>query len=170
MIPLLLGSVAFAVTPPRPTQPVTAEAILCARPVTFTKPYPWHYAKDAPPLTSGTVLLIQGDADLLRPRNIGQRMLFVAGNPVEVLARAGGTALVLTSEALPDAPTRVWFDIDTLPERVDGPLLSILGVGALLIEPLEITAWGSALTVGGRNELLAATKGWTKGCDGTAVR
>lgn len=170
MISLLLGSVAFAVSPPRPTQPVTAEAILCARPVTFTTPYPWHYAKDAPPVESGTVLVVRADANLLRPRNVGQRVLYAAGSPVELLARAGGTALVLVSQALPDEPTRVWFDVETLPERVDGPLLSLLGMGAVHLDPLEIGAWGPALTVGGRNELLAATKGWTKGCDGTAVR
>lgn len=109
-----------------PVVPVVA----CAAPIHFAAPYPWHYAADLPTITAGTVLRIDVDdaegADLLRPRDVGQRVLYAEGWPVEVLAwgtpdAAGGVhrAVVLAPVPLPAGPIHVGFGGETLPERVD---------------------------------------------------
>ncbi len=168
MTPALLALVALpalAVQPPRPPEPVAATAIRCAHAVTFTTPYPWHYAMDAAPLSSGTVLVVVADAELLRPRNVGQRVLYVADHPVEILAQREDLALVLVGQDLGPAPVRVWFADETLPERVDAPLASRLTLGAAHLAPLSIDAWGTPSAVTGRNDLLAALHGWRRSCE-----
>lgn len=167
MTPALLALAALpalAVQPPRPPEPVAAIAIRCARTVTFAAPYPWHYARSAAPLTSGTVLVVEADPELLRPRDVGQRVLYVADQPVEILAREEHLALVLAGHALGPDPVRVWFADETLPERVDALIAARLTLGAAHLEPLRIEAWGTPSTVTGRNELLDVLKGWPRGC------
>lgn len=163
LLPLVVATAA-AVQPPRPPDPVGVDAIVCAAHVRFTTPYPWHYGLDAAPLQTGTVLVIEADVSLLRPRNIGQRVLYVEGGPVEILARAGGTALVLVGQDLGNDRARAWFADDTLPERVDAPLAARLAAAAAQLPPVPIARWGAERVAAGRNDLLAQMGDWEGGC------
>ena len=99
--------------------PVPAEAVDCLRAVHFSTPYRWNWSAEHSAVVDATALVVRADPELLRPRDIGQRVLYVEGWPAEILAREADRALILAPVALPAGPVRVWFGGDTLPERVD---------------------------------------------------
>lgn len=98
--------------------PTAVDAVTCAAPVRFEKPYRWSWSAERAPITDATALIVQADPTLLRPRDLGQAVLYVEGWPAEVLWVRGDEALILAPLALP-GPIRAWFGPETLPEQVD---------------------------------------------------
>lgn len=166
MIPLL--SLALAAEPAAPPEPVVA--IRCARPVELTTPYRWSWSAERPLLTRLTALVIEADPELLRPRDVGQRVLYVDGWPVEPLLVDGGAALVLAPSPLGDTPIRAWFGDETLPEKVDAPHRAAMVAAAATLAPLHLPAPAPALTLAAdepapRTVLVATlTTWWRDGC------
>jgi hypothetical protein len=139
----------------------SVDAIECARAVTFTTPYAWNWSAERVPVRDATALLVRADAELLRPRDVGQAVLYVAGWPAEVLWTEGDAAWVLAPLAL-EARIPAWFGPDTLPERVDAAARKAATDAAAGLLPLEPKQAGTPLTWSAtRNELVAELR---RGC------
>lgn len=165
---MILLQIALAAA--QPVTPVSVARIPCAAAVSFGTPYPWHYASDLPVVTDAIALVVtlenavderDGAQDLLRPRNIGQRVLYADGWPVEILAldpgrpvaertsgAAPGRALVLApvTGLGPDAALRVYFGDDALPERIDAAhrkqsLAEAAGIAPLSPDAILLPGW-----------------------------
>lgn len=161
---------AWASGPPTPRAPVPAAAVNCAHHVRFTRPYPWHYQSPPATLDEATVLVVEGAEGHLRPREVGQRILFVDGNPVEILARDGARAVVLVPARLDSGDVRVWFGDEGLPERVDATALHQARVAAAGLPLRPVARWGVDWEVSGRNDLLRLLVDWTMRCEAPATR
>ena len=164
MISLLRSlSVARAVTPAPAPVPVTA--VVCQRALTFSQPYRWRWSADHPNVVDVTALVVRADAELLRTRDVGQRVLYVEGWPAEVLWTEGGRALVLAPLALPDTGARVWFGDEALPETVGAAerVTALRAAAGIALARPEVR--GPALTWGAsRRELVAVLRAWAEGC------
>lgn len=117
MIGVLLALAARAVAADA-AEPLPVTAVSCQRPVRFEAPRRWEWSLDKPGVIDTTALVVRADPELLRPRDVGQRVLFVEGWPAEVLWHSGDRALVLAPMAVPDAGARVWFGDAVLPETI----------------------------------------------------
>lgn len=137
-----------------PIDPV--ERIPCARTVRFATPYPWPYQSPPGTLSEGTLLVVEADPGWLRPRDLGQRVLYVDGAPAEVLARDGARALVLAAGTPAEAGSRVYFADDTLPERVDAAHRRRVVAAAVGAPVLPILRRADPLHARSRAELLGA--------------
>jgi hypothetical protein len=142
------------------------DAIGCARAVHFATPYAWHWSADPLAVVDATALVVRADPELLRPRAVGQPVLYVEGWPAEVLWQGGDTALVLAPLGL-SGPARAWFGDDTLPERVDAAKRKAESAAAEGLERLDVKAVGTPLTwTGTRRALVNALRAWMGACTG----
>jgi hypothetical protein len=190
----ILLQIALAAAQPvtRPVTPVSVARIPCAAAVSFASPYAWHYASDLPAITDAVALVVivgntvderDSAQDLLRPKNIGQRVLYADGWPVEILAldpgrsatelasgAAPGRALVLApvTGLGPDAALRVYFGDDALPERIDAAhrkqsLAEAAGIAPLSPDAVVSPAW--AVPAGTlRQDWIAGLVEWAAAC------
>ena len=143
-------------------EPVTA--VDCARPVHFATPYRWSWAADLPAITEATALVIRADPELVRPRDVGGAVLYVAGWPAEVLWWSGDTAVVLAPLALHTA-VQAWFGSTTLPERVDASHRKAETVDASRIASMPVKAWAADLAwTGSRRALVDTLRAWADAC------
>lgn len=178
----------FALAAAQPVTPVSVARIPCAAAVSFGTPYPWHYASDLPVVTDAIALVVtigerDSAQDLLRPKNIGQRVLYADGWPVEILAldpgrsaaerasgAAPGRALVLApvTGLGPDAALRVYFGDDALPERIDAAhrkqsLAEAAGIAPLSPDAIVLPGWTvPAGTL--RQDWIAGLVEWAAAC------
>ena len=191
---MILLQIALAAA--QPVTPVSVARIPCAAAVSFGTPYPWHYASDLPVVTDAIALVVTVEnaventvderasaQDLLRPRNIGQRVLYADGWPVEILAldpgrpvaklasgAAPGRALVLApvTGLGPAAALRVYFGDDALPERIDAAhrkqsLAEAAGIAPLSPDAILLPGWTvPAGTL--RQDWIAGLVEWAAAC------
>lgn len=185
MIPLLLP-LAIAAEPvtgalPDPVpDPVAAlaatltpvERVACARPVDLARPYPWTWTAEPSQLRSLLALVVVADPELLRPRQVGQRVLYADGWPLEVLAVEDDRALVLAPFPPPaDGHLRVFFGDDRLPEQVDAPRRAELLVAAQALTPQAVDWRGTPrreITVS-RGALVLGLKRWMETCEASGT-
>lgn len=148
-------------------EPLPVAGVPCQRAVTFATPYRWRWSADHPDVVDATALVVRADAELLRPRDVGQRVLYVEGWPAEVLWQDGEQALVLVPIPVPDAGARVWFGEDALPETVDAAdrdaalrAAATMGAWAPKVRTGPL-AWPAGAT---RRALVTALRGWMETC------
>lgn len=144
--------------------PLGVDGLACAWSVHFDPPYPWAFQDPPTTLVEATALVVEAPAERLRLRDVGQRLLYVEGAPVEVLRVAGDHALVLVPQALANDGARAWFGDEVLPERVDAAARARVDAAARGLGPVGIDRWGSGLRVAGRNDLLARLSDWETRC------
>lgn len=137
--------------------------IRCVRPVTFATPHPWIFSAERDPVTAATALVIRADPQLLVPRDVGQRVLYVEGWPVDILSVADDLALVVAPLAL-SGPIRAWFGEDTLPERVDAEARRRAVDAMAALPPLAPLRVDSGIVVTGRKVLIAQLGEWSRTC------
>lgn len=147
--------------------PEPVAAVTCARPLRFESPHPWNWSAEHTPVTEVSVLVVQAEAALLAPRDVGQPILYVEGWPAEVLWTGEDRALVLAPVVGDLGRLHVWFGDTTLPERVDAAHRELARSAARDLPPRPPTWTGSALewpATGGRDALVATLKAWMNVC------
>ena len=107
--------------PAVPDTPAAVESIIYARKFTLENGYPFNWSKERPVVTSGYLLVLKVNPDLVFPRQSAEPVLYVGTQTAErvnhgfpsghVIAIAPGD--VALNEAL------LWFGTPELPERVD---------------------------------------------------
>lgn len=173
MVNLLWGILtpwwALAETPVTPVAPEPVARVACVRPVTFTTPHPWSWSAEHTPIHEGSAVLVVADAELLRPRDVGQRVLYVDGWPAEVLWTDGDHALVLAPGPMPPGSFRAWFADETLPERVDAAHRERMTADAARLAGMVPGRVDVPLTLAAdalRSEWVPALVAWARGCEG----
>ncbi len=191
LLHILLGTAPLAAQPAAPpagAASVSVARIPCAAAVSFGAPYPWRYSSDLHAITDAIALVVTVDAsgdaaELLRPQNIGQRVLYADGWPVEILAldpgrdsaegasgAAPSRALVLApfAELAPGAALRVYFGDEMLPERVDAAhrkqsLSESVGIVPLAPDSSYVPGWTVAAGTP-RQQWIAGLVDWAAAC------
>ena len=160
---LLVLAPALAVTPA--PAPVPVAAVVCQRALTFAQPYRWRWSADHPNVVDATALVVRADAELLRTRDVGQRVLYVEGWPAEVLWTEGDRALVLAPLTIPDTGARVWFGDEALPETVGSAerVTALRAASSIAVAPPRVRAAPLAWDAS-RRELVAVLRAWAEGC------
>jgi len=107
--------------PPVPATPAAVESILYARKFTLEKGYKFNWCKEAPIVSSGYLLVLKVNPDLVYPRQCAEPVLYVGRRTAERLNHGYPSGHVIA--IVPGAPdldkTLIWFGTPELPERVD---------------------------------------------------
>lgn len=144
---------ALAETPLLPSTPVAVTRVLVARSFTLQTPFRYDWSADKPEVREGTMLVIECDPDLVRPRETSEPVLFVGRFPAQRVApQPGSNRLVVWVPALVDLTSEpIWFGTPGLPELIDTSAMQRERELATRsqIKPLSRDSVTSALRAGG---------------------
>ncbi len=119
-ISFLAGPAIASQLPPIPTTPSPVIDLVFARPFTLAKGYKYDWSKDRPIVTSGILVVLKVDPDLVLPRNSAEPVLYAGNRTVQRLNhghKSGYVIAIIPGEVdLTQAP--IWFGRPGLPERV----------------------------------------------------
>lgn len=156
MIPSLLASAALLQAlgaSPSPTSIDGVRGVILARAFTLDDPATWAWSSEHPAFDSGTLLLLDVDPELLKPRQVGVPLLMAGDLPVEraSLGWPSGHLLVVVPSSVDVRKVPFYFGSTELPERTDHQrggqeLQAALAAGA---RPLGYDAWTRAFLDGG---------------------
>lgn len=123
----LATTVAFAGPPAVPATPAPVQDIVYARPFTLEQGEEHTWRAEKPEITSGYILVLKVNPDLVYPRQVAQPVLYVGDQTAQRLnvGYESGHVIALVPAAiegeakldLTKAP--IWFGTPELPERVD---------------------------------------------------
>lgn len=110
--------------PPLPSDTLSAEVeLLYARPFELDRPYTHAWRAEQPSVSSGLVLVLAVDPDVVAPRQTYEPVLFVGGQTAERLNTAQGSGhLVAIVPAAPGTDLSklpIFFGEPALPEQID---------------------------------------------------
>lgn len=111
--------------PPVPSTPAAVNELVLAQPFTLAKGFKYTWSKDRPIVTSGTLVVLKVNPDLVVPRNALQPVLFAGNTTVQRLNHgheSGHVIAIIPGEIdLTKAP--IWFGRPELPERVTARMI-----------------------------------------------
>ncbi len=110
-----------AATPPLPDLPAPVRGVIYARAFTLENGFRYEWSADRPEVREGTILVIEADPALLRPRETGEPVLYVGPYVAARVSRAfeGGRLVAFVPGVVDLAVDPVWFGTPGLPEQVD---------------------------------------------------
>jgi hypothetical protein len=147
--------------PPVPGTPAAVRDIIYARPFTLAKGEKHGWRQEKPVVSSGYVLVLEVDPDLVYPRQLAEPVLYVGRQTAErvnhgyasgrVIAIVPGQIDSKQEDYLDLSKVRIWFGTPELPEQVDAGTIEFerqLAVRAG-IRPLPAARVSAALERGG---------------------
>jgi hypothetical protein len=154
-------AIAAAATPPMPATPAPAGAVIYARTFVLDAGFRFEWSAEKPEVREGTIVVIEADPALVRPRQTQEPILFVGRFPAQRISRANGSGRVVAfvPERVDLTQGPVWFGSPGLPEQIDAETAAAERRAALAsgIVPLTDSAARAALARGG-DEARFATK------------
>ncbi len=150
---------AFAGTPEVPSTPAAVDGILLAQPFTLDEPYEFAWQAEHPMVSSGMILVLEVNPDLVLPRQTLEPVLYVGNSTAERVNNGypSGKVVAIVPGTVNLASAPIWFGEPALPEQVTSAM-----VGSQLtmateagIRPFTSETAGMALQAGG-NEFKAA--------------
>jgi len=117
---LALAVSALAQTPPLPSTPAAADLVY-AEPFTLQQGYQSNWSKEKPTVTSGYLIVVRVDHDLVFPRQVAEPVLY-AGNQTAERINVGyvsGHVVAIVPSPLDPARDPIWFGTPQLPEQVN---------------------------------------------------
>lgn len=161
-----LPALLLAAPPPLPPTPAPIGSLLLARPFTLDEGFEYSWRAERPLVTSGHLLVLAAEPDLLYPRQTLEPVLYV-GDQTAMRLNVGypsGRVVVLVPSALSAGETSIWFGTPALPEQVDAgtiaeqralaeaegirplPAMDVTGALELGGEPLRVADLRALLT------------------------
>ncbi|MHC4427852.1 MAG: hypothetical protein ACYS0D_04515 [Planctomycetota bacterium] len=129
----LTTTVVAADAPPVPETPSAVRDIIYARPFTLDKSEGHGWRMEKPMVSSGYVLVLEVDPDLVYPRQQAEPVLYVGRQTAErinhghesgrVVAIVPGQIDPQREDYLDLSKVRIWFGTPELPERVDAAMI-----------------------------------------------
>jgi hypothetical protein len=114
---------AYAVeSPPAvPDTPAAVESIIYAREFTLENGYPFTWSKESPVVTSGYLLVLKVDPDLVFPRQVAEPVLYVGAQTAQRVNHGfpSGHVIAIVPGDVDLTKALIWFGTPELPERVD---------------------------------------------------
>jgi hypothetical protein len=127
--------------------------IVLVRPFVLDEPYTYSMTKDPFEVRSGSVVVLDVDRALARPREVGMPVLYAGSLPIE-LANPGfidGRVIGIVPSVVPLRLAPLYFGSDELPERV-GPRRGeeeLAAARSAGIKPVPAEEFDAALARGG---------------------
>ena len=146
--------------PAIPATPAAVDAIVYSRKFTLKEGYEFTWCKGKPIVTSGYLLVLQVNPDLVFPRQLAQPVLYVGQQTVQKIndGYPSGHVIAIAPGDLDLNEALAWFGTPELPERVDAAkveteakLAKAAGIEAFSTKQIE------AARVAGGDELKGAT-------------
>jgi hypothetical protein len=138
-----------------PTTPAAVDDIVYARKFTLRESYKFRWCKEKPNITSGYLLVLKVNPDLVLPRQVAEPVLYVGDQTAERLNNGyhSGHVVALAPGAPDLTKALMWFGTPELPERVDAEMAKAeLGLAkAAGIKPFSAKAIKAALAQGGKD-------------------
>ncbi len=106
--------------PPVPTTPAPVIDLVFARPFTLAKGYKYNWSKDRPIITSGILVVLKVDPNLVFPRNSAEPVLYAGNRTVQRLnhGHESGHVIGIIPGGVDLTQAPIWFGRPELPERV----------------------------------------------------
>ena len=146
--------------PPIPATPAAVDGVVYARKFTLEKGYKFRWSQEKPMVTSGYLLVLKVNPDLVFARQCAEPVLYVGEQTAERLNHGypSGHVIAIAPGDLDLNKALLWFGTPELPERVDTNLAKAeLNLAkAAGIEPFSANKIETALALGGQ-ELNGAT-------------
>jgi len=103
-----------------PATPAAVKGILVAQPFTLTTPFDFVWIKEAPRISSGTLVVLEVDKALVVPRNTLEPVLFAGDSTVMRLnhGHLSGRVIGIVPPTVDLTTAPIWFGTPDLPERV----------------------------------------------------
>jgi len=121
---LSVALVAVAGPPAVPPTPAAVDDIVYVRPFTLETGFRFDWSKERPLVTSGTLLVLRVDEDLVIPRQAAEPVLYVGDGTAQRVNHGNESGYVIAivpgDVDLSQAP--IWFGTPELPERVDAAM------------------------------------------------
>lgn len=160
---MTVPTVVTAAPPAIPATPAAVDALIYARPFALDGGYTFDWRDERPQVTSGILLVLKVDRDLVYPRQVAEPVLFVGDQTAErvnIGYRSGYVVAIVPGDVdLTKSP--IWFGTPELPERVGEN--TIRAERALAesnrIRPFPAEVVKAALNRGGKNLQIADREG-----------
>jgi hypothetical protein len=129
LLALALAAMALAAPPPVPPTPAPIVKLVSARPFSLEQSYACDWRREKPRVTTGYLLVLEVDPDLVYPRQVEEPVLYVGRQTAERLNvgyRSGHVVAIVPAVTDREAKdfvdlgkVPIWFGTPELPERVD---------------------------------------------------
>ncbi len=123
---LVVASTAMADVPAVPSTPAAIDAVLYARPFALEESFTYYWNKDRPQVTSGTLLVLKVDPQLVIARQLSEPVLFVGDQTAQRVNQGdkSGRVIAIVPGKVDLTKDPIWFGTPQLPERVDAATIS----------------------------------------------
>ena len=124
---LLVAATASIATelPSEPTFPAPVAELVVARPFTLATGYTYDWSEDRPIVSSGVLVVLKVDPDLVLPRNAAEPVLYAGDRTVQRLNQGyeSGHLIAIIPGEVDLTRTPIWFGRPELPERVSAEMI-----------------------------------------------
>jgi hypothetical protein len=95
--------------------------LLLVQRFTLDEPHEYHWMKDHPDVTSGSLVVVEVEPECARPRQAAMPVLYAGGVPAEIAKDSypSGRLVLVVPGDVDLAATPLFFGAPELPERVD---------------------------------------------------
>jgi len=162
---LAVVSVVLAGAPPIPATPAAIDDVVYLRAFTLEKGYDFTWCKERPLVTSGTILVLKVNPDLVIPRQVAEPVLYVGNQTAQRVnfGNESGHVIAIVPGDVDLSKSPIWFGTPELPERVDAATTKAerakadaAGIKPLAAAKIEVAVarGGERLKVADKSELL----------------
>jgi hypothetical protein len=153
---LVTTVVASAAPPAIPNTPAGVANVLYARQFTLETGYKHTWRNEQPTVTTGTILVLEVNPDLVYPRQVAEPVLYVGNQTAERVNVAGsayesGRVIAIVPGTFDLKTTTIWFGTPELPERVTANTITQQQslANSAGIKPLAASKVDAAVKAGG---------------------
>jgi len=121
---LAVATVAVAGVPAIPDTPAGVDDVLYARTFEMEKGYNFEWTKDRSMMTTGTLLVLKVNPDLVFARQVAEPVLYVGNKTAERvnIGHKSGHVIAIVPGEVDLKTTPIYFGTPELPERVDAEM------------------------------------------------
>ena len=118
---MAVASVALAAPPAIPATPAPVDGVVHAQTFTLNNGFTFQWSKEAPTVTTGTLLVLKVDRALVIPRQVAEPVLYVGDSTAQRInfGHESGYVIAIVPGVVDLAQAPIWFGTPELPERVD---------------------------------------------------
>ena len=162
---LAVVSVVLGGAPAIPATPAAIDGVVYSRAFTLEQGYNFAWNKERPLVTSGTILVLKVNPDLVIPRQVAEPVLYVGNQTAQRVnfGNESGHVIAIVPGDVDLSQSPIWFGTPELPERVDAATIKAerakadaAGIKPLSAAKIEVavTRGGERLNVTDKSELL----------------
>ena len=155
---LMVLLVAFSAAVPAdmpeiPPTPAAVDGIILAQPFTLDEPYQFAWQAERPMVSSGMILVLEVDPDLVLPRQTAEPVLYVGKSTAERVNSGypSGKVVAIVPGQVDLSAAPIWFGEPMLPEQVTTAIIDtqLASATAAGIQPFTSDSAGMASQAGG---------------------